>query len=536
MNILNRAFLCNKQHNYATLPEKVLQFGEGNFLRAFFDVFVDELNEKGHFGGSIVIVQPIPEGMASAINAQEGCYTVVLRGLESAAGTQGNNLLEDTLPVISKASSSVARKRIISSISRAIDPYANFDIYMAALENPHLRFIVSNTTEAGISYAGTDKLNDRPPASFPGKVTALLYERYKLFNGDPSKGFIFMPCELIDNNGDTLKEIVLRHAANWQLPQGFINWVHEANYFTNTLVDRIVSGYPKDDIGRLESELGYRDNLLVTGELFHFFAIEGSREILQEISEVMPFHKTEHNVVLVDDISSYKLRKVRILNGTHTMSALAAILSGKSTVYEMMGDSLFAEYIRKGLFQEIIPALDFHFYSQDLEYESGSFTPSSQEIFKIEESLPSFAAAVLDRFANPYIKHNLSSIALNSVSKFKVRILPTIIDYHKNTGQLPQLLTFSFAALLAFYLCQRESEIVDVDEVLTFFRAWRKPVCVADMPCKVGDISDMVKDTCAQDTFWGMDLNQLPGFYTNVMDYLYDILENGVVQAIGKLI
>jgi len=509
-NQIPQVYECGKNTEEG-LPEKVLQFGEGNFLRAFIDTFIDRLNEKGHFNGGIVIVQPIAQGMADNINAQQGCYTVVLRGLI------------DGTPV--------ASKRVVTSVSRAINPYTDYATYMGNMRNPNLRYIVSNTTEAGIAYVETDKLCDTPPASFPGKVTALLYERYKLFEGDPAKGFIFLPCELIDNSGDNLKEIVLRHAANWQLPQDFIDWVHDANYFANILVDRIVTGYPRDEIEAFEAELGYKDDLLVTGEIFHFLAIEAPEAALKEIAADMPFDKAGLNVVLSSDITPYKLRKVRILNGSHTMSVLAAFLVGKDTVGEMMKDPLFVQYLHKGIYDEIIPTLDLS-----------------------EEDLKSFAASVFDRYANPHIKHYLLSISLNSVSKFKARVLPTIFDYHKKTGKLPEVLTFGFAALLAFYKgveirdgaligrrgadTPEEYKIIDSPEILEFFQSlWQKVENL--LSPSEDEIVAIVKEVCAQTDFWGTDLNQLPGFAEKVSEYMlvaHTPVFRGVKNAIEGIV
>ena len=468
------------------LPERILQFGEGNFLRAFVDSFVDELNEKGLFGGSVVIVQPIPQGMADMVNEQDGYYTVVLRGYENGVA--------------------VDNRRVVKSVSRAINPYTQFADYMATMQNPDLRFIVSNTTEAGITYVETDKIDDAPPSGFPAKVTALLYERYKIFGGDPTKGFIFIPCELIDDNGINLRKCVLRHAASWNLPQEFINWVENHNEFTNTLVDRIVTGYPKDEAATLETELGYRDNLIVTGEIFHFFAIEARKEWMQILEETLPFPKAGLNVVFTEDVTPYKQRKVRILNGAHTMSVLAAFLSGKNSVKEMMDDPQISKYLRRGIYDEIIPTLDLD-----------------------KDDLQSFAAAVSDRFANPHIKHMLLSIALNSVSKFKARVLPSILEYYKRFNKLPQDLTFSFAALLAFYKGTEirdgaliglrngeEYKIMDDMHVLEFFRdAWAG-----------GDVKSLVTKVCANKAFWDTDLNELPGFTEKVTE----ILQKGIAM------
>jgi len=485
------------------LHEKILQFGEGNFLRAFVDMFIDELNEKELFGGSVVIVPPIPQTAASVdkINAQDGCYTVVLRGLE-------NNI-------------PVTRQRVVTSVSRAVNIYENFDQYMEIIKNPHLRFIISNTTEAGIVFLETDKPVEREiPVSFPAKITALLYERYKHVNGAADKGFIFIPCELIDNNGSQLKEFVLQHAHNWQLPQDFINWINDCNHFTNTLVDRIVTGYPKDEIEEFAETLGYHDELLVTGEIFHFFAIEANEAAAKEINETLPFQKAGLNVVLTNDATPYKLRKVRILNGAHTMSVLAAFIYGYTTVGRMIDDPLFEKFLRKGIYEEVIPAL--------VDYEGID-----------EKDLLSFADSVFDRFANPYIKHRLIDISLNSVSKFRARVLPSILDYYKKTGKIPKALTFSLAALLVFYKGKEirdgaligqvgmdEYRISDSIEVLEFFQAaWQK-----------NKIAHLAKAALSNTDLWGMDLTTLPGFRRKIEDYLHGIIVGGVQNTIEVIL
>lgn len=367
------------------MTEKVLQFGEGNFLRAFVDHFIDQLNEQKLFDGSIVIVQPIAKGLVDKLNAQNSQYTVLLRDANTVD------------------------KRLITSVSRGINPYTNFNEYLECAKNPDLCYVFSNTTEAGIAFVEDDKLEDKPPSSFPAKVTVFLYERYK----HCKKGLVFVPCELIDNNGTMLKKYILQYAQKWKLPTDFINWIENENHFTNTLVDRIVSGHPKDE--------AHDDKMLVAAETFQFFAIEAAEDLFEEL----PLHKV--GAILTNDVNPYKTRKVRILNGAHTMSNAAAILCGKQTVGEMMDDPLFVEFLRKGIFNEIIPTLDLDL--KDLE---------------------NFAESVLERFANPYIKHFLKDISLNSESKFEVRVLPSIIEYHKRAGQLPILLTLSYAALVKF--------------------------------------------------------------------------------------
>ena len=520
MEQLNRNFLAQKADFFlpdieigspaavTAVEERVLQFGEGNFLRAFVDYFIDILNEQSLFNGSVVIVQPIEQGLADEVNTQGGCYTVLLRGLENQK------------PVV--------RKRIVTGISRAINPYKDYEAYMETAKNPNLRFVISNTTEAGIAFLETDKLTDRPQAGFPAKVTALLYERYKFFNGDSSKGFIFIPCELIDNNGTELKKAILQNAGNWQLPDAFVEWIHNANYFTNTLVDRIVTGYPKDEAEDLTKALGYKDNLLVAAEIFHFFAIEATKESAKEISETLPFHKAGFDVVLTEDVTPYKLRKVRILNGAHTISVLAAFLCGKDTVGEMMDEPLFVDYLKKGIFEEIMPGLDLE-----------------------EEDLKSFALSVFDRFANPYIKHYLLSISLNSVSKYKARVLPSILEYYKRKGDLPEILTLSFAALIGFYkgtsieegalIGSRNGQpykIVDDIEILTFFKEQWENVKGSNEGSN--EIEDLVRAVCAKTEYWGMDLNKLPGFCQKAAAFLTDINNNadndGMRKAVEKVV
>ena len=479
------------------LTEKILQFGEGNFLRAFVDYMVDELNSNGLFNGSVTIIQPIPNGMVDVLNSQDGLYTLFMRGLVNGG--------------------QVCEKKIITSVTKGINIYTDFKQYSETIKNPELRFIVSNTTEAGIVYRAGDKLDDKPPVSFPAKITALLFERFKIFNGDLSKGFIFIPCELIDNNGSELKKIVLRYADEWNLGADFIEWVNSANYFTNTLVDRIVTGYPKDEIAELTEQLGYIDGLVDTCEIFHFWVIEGPKELAEEL----PFDKIGLDVVWTDDASPYKTRKVRILNGSHTMSVLAAYMAGKDTVGEFMADKNFYAYIKKGLFEEIIPTLD-------LDYDN----------------LKTFADAVFDRFANPHIKHYILSIALNSVSKYKARVLPSILEYIKRKNSLPKILTFSFAALINFYRgteikdgaligCRNgeEYKIADDIEVLeTFKNLW------ANCDLTKDSLNSLVREVCGNISFWRTDLNNLSGFADSVADSLYDLINIGVIPTIKPLI
>ena len=397
------------------LKETIMQFGEGGFLRAFVDWMFDKMNKQGVYEGSIVVVQPIENGMCDKLSEQNCVYTQLLRGVENGK--------------------TVVEKEVIDCISRCINPYTDFAGYLELAKNPDLRVIVSNTTESGIAYNESDKLTDAPPKSFPAKLTVFLYERFKL----GLNGFIILPCELIDNNGSKLKEIILKYANEWNLGQEFLAWIKSENKFNNTLVDRIVTGYPKDEIEQLQNELGYEDNMINTGEIFHLWVIEGDKSQ----SEELPFTKAGLNVIWTNDQQPYRTRKVRILNGAHTSMVLAAHLYGLETVKKCIEDVVMNSFLKKIIFNEIIPTLDL----------------------PIDE-LNKFANGVLERFANPFIKHYLLSIALNSVSKFKVRVLPSITEYIARKGEVPTLLAFSLASLIAFYKTDKANDDADIMEFM----------------------------------------------------------------------
>lgn len=479
------------------MPERVLQFGEGNFLRGFVNWMLDIMNEKGLFNGKAVVVQPIEQGLKDIINNQKGLYTLYLRGI--------------------RGKRTVEKKRIITSISRAINPYSEFDEYLKCASNPDLRFIISNTTEAGIAYNPNDRLEDRPPASFPGKLTVLLYRRFKEFDGDSSKGFIIIPCELIDRNGDNLKSIVLRLSKEWGLEQAFIDWIENSNHFLNTLVDRIVTGYPRDDVQTHTKELGYLDNLLNTAEIFHLWVIEGDKRLSQEL----PFKKAGLNVIWTNNLTPYRTRKVRILNGAHTMTVLAAYLYGKDTVKECMDDPLIRSFMNKGIYEEIIPTLDLP-----------------------EKELMEFADAVSERFSNPFIRHNILSIALNSVSKFKTRVLPSIEEYIDRKKELPQILTFSFASLIAFYrgaeidenslIGQREANTYKICDEMSVLKLFANLWTSFDGSRK--SAKKLVSELLSKEELWGSDLNKLPGLSNQVADYLWKIVSSSMADAIREVL
>jgi len=469
-------------------PEAVLQFGEGNFLRAFADWMIDKANSAGVFRGSIVLCQPIREGMGERLNAQDCVYTLAMRGSENGQP--------------------VEKIESITSVSRCINPYEDFEALMEIARSRDLKVVVSNTTEAGISYRAGDRPDDKPPASFPAKVTVFLYERFRSLGVEDS-GLLFLPVELIDNNGAVLREIVLQYAAQWGLEEAFITWVKESNCFGSTLVDRIVTGYPRDEADYFADKLGYRDDMLVTSELFNLWVIEGDRKW----AEVLPIHKTEANVIWTDDIVPYKSRKVRILNGGHTSTVLAAYLAGHNIVLDFMKDDVLRAYLDKIIFGEIIPTLDL---------------PRDQ--------LEEFAGAVADRFANPYIKHRLLDIALNSCSKFSARCLPSLLGYIERKGQLPPLLCFSFAAFIAFYRGDMRDgkymgtrpdgtayPIRDDDDVISFF-------------CDVWASSDtdaVCKAVLSKKEYWGgRDLTEIPGLEKAVAGYLRQIAAEGDIRSV----
>lgn len=416
------------------MKETIIQFGEGNFLRGFADYFIHKLNEKGLYSGKAVIVQPIAKGLCGKINEQNGVYNLFLRGIEN--------------------SKEVNEHTEIHSISRAINPYEDFEAFLELAKNEDFRFIISNTTEAGIAYDPDCRVSDAPPASFPAKLTLLLYERFKAM----LPGFIILACELIDNNGKELQKCVLKYIQQWQLGEDFFEWVISENKFCNTLVDRIVTGYPKDEAETLCREIGWNDQLLDTAEIFHLWVIEGDFE------DELPLCKAGFNVVWTNDVSPYKKRKVRVLNGAHTSMVFPALLCGVESVGDCLKDEQINSFLRECIFKYIIPMLG-----------------------ESEENI-SFANSVLERFENPYICHQLKSIALNSVSKFSVRVLPTAFDYKNAYGEYPRPIALSLAALIEYY---KNNDISDDEYAVDFIN------------------NNTVSDILANTQLWGTDLSPM---------------------------
>ncbi|OCG01465.1 tagaturonate reductase [Gilliamella sp. wkB112] len=461
-------------------PEKILQFGEGNFLRAFIDWIIDNLNEKTNFNSGVTIVRPIDTHQPS-INEQDGLYTTIIRGLNE----QGK---------------AIATPRIIYSVNREILVYQDYQLYLKCAENPDLEFIFSNTTEAGIAFSDKDKITDTPPATFPAKLTCFLHHRFQFFKGQKDKGLIIIPCELIDYNGDKLKELIIAYAKLWQLDDAFIEWINESNTFCSTLVDRIVTGYPKDESAQLEQQLGYQDRFLDTAEYFYLFVIQGPQWLKQKLK----LDQVDLNILVVDDIKPYKERKVGILNGAHTAMVPVAYLAGLRTVGECMGNVQIETFVKNLLNQEVIPTLSLD-----------------------KQQLIQFADEVLKRFKNPFIKHELMSISLNSLTKFKTRLLPQLLTYSQRFNQPPKYISFSLAALIAFYRGEYQGQAISLTDdahLLERFKQWQ--------PLYQNDVKTLVSNVLKMTDHWGQDLNNVVGLTDLVTENLKNILSDDIKNYI----
>ena len=472
-------------------PEKVLQFGEGNFLRAFVDYWFDLANEKADWNGKCVLVQPIAPGLAKMINAQDGLYTLYLRGSENGQ--------------------KVDAKRVISSVSRCLNPYEkeDYDKMMAVAASDDLEIIVSNTTEAGIVYDPACQQSDCPPSSFPAKLTQVLYHRYQA----GKKGILMLACELIDNNGKELLKCVNQYIDQWGLEDGFKKYVNEECTFCGSLVDRIVPGRIRDpqEVTALEEKNGYADPLTDVGEVFGVWVIEGD----PKLNDVLPFRKAglESNVFVTTDMSPYKKRKVRILNGAHTGFVLGAYLAGFDIVRDCMHDDTILKFMNKMLLEEVVPIL-----------------PLDQEDCK------KFAAAVQDRFNNPFVNHELMSISLNSTAKWRARNMPSLLEYVEKNGKLPACLAMGLAAYIAFYsndiqeltdaglVCKRPKgntyTVNDDRWVLEFYNAH-----------KDDDIPTLVHAVMTNEQMWGQDLTKVLDFEEVTVKNLKMIREKGALAA-----
>jgi tagaturonate reductase len=486
---------------YQEYPEKVLQFGEGNFLRCFVDWMFHELNKKNGFNGSVVVVQPIDRGMVNMLNEQDGLYTLYLRGLK-------NGKAEST-------------HETIDVISRGINPYEDFQAYLKTAENPEMRYVISNTTEAGITFDENDQATSTPPNSFPAKLAIWLHHRYKTFNGDGSKGVHIIPCELIEKNADNLKKMILKLAEKWgwdekyaessyvdegYVQPGFVEWLNTACTFSNTLVDRIVPGYPRERIAEITEELGYEDKQVVEGEPFHLWVIEAPEQLQKEL----PFPSIGLDVLYVKDVTPYRTRKVRILNGAHTTLVPVAYLYGIDTVRESVEHPVVGQYLKDAIFEEIIPTLDLP-----------------------KEELEQFANEVIDRFRNPYIKHLLMSISLNSWSKFETRVLPSILEYKERKGSIPQRLAFSLAATIVFYKGKRGEETIALNDDAAAMELLKSAWAASDGSEE--GLKSLVTKVLGYERNWKMNLNEVEGLNEAVTKHLINIEKYGIQKAIEMI-
>lgn len=465
------------------LPIKILQFGEGNFLRAFVDWMIDKANNAGVMNHGIIAVQPIAggEGMVKMFKDQDCMYHVYLEGIK------------DKKPVKEVA--------LVKSIMDIMNPYSQYAEYEKLFLSDDLEMIISNTTEAGIRYEEGDDLNAEPPKSFPAKMTALLYKRYKKFNGDLNKGLLIICCELIEDNGSTLREYVLKHAKHNKLEDGFINWVNTGCHFYDTLVDRIVPGFPRENIDEIKAEIGFNDNLVVKGEYFHVWAIGGD----SIIKEKFPLDKAGLNVLFMDDIKAFRAKKVRILNGSHTAMVPIALQLGCETVMDAFNTPEVEKYINRMVAEEVLPVID-----------------------EDPEELKAFAAKILERFYNPYLKHYLKDISLNSISKWETRDYPTVYDNYKKSGKNARLTTFSFASLLVLYAGQSTAKNFTPNDTAEFIEFIQNNF-------NRNDIKGWVSVVVNNRDMWKENFAEIPFFIDEVSKDAELILNKGMLEALKEV-
>lgn len=480
------------------LPERIIQFGEGNFLRCFIDWMIHRMNSQGLFNGKVVAIQPTPHGkVVPKLNDQDGYYTVRLQGIEEAQV--------------------IKRTEIVSSISRGLNPYEEWDDVLKVAESSEIEFVFSNTTEAGLTYMKEGFNQKESPLSFPGKLTAFLYHRYLFFEGEEKAGLTILPCELVENNGGVLKGIVYSLIEDWHLPKDFKKWVEEANVFCNTLVDRIVTGYPRDEMMEYQSELNYEDQLLTVGEPYHLFVIESEGDL----SEELPFQQAGLNVQW-DSIKPYRELKVRLLNAPHTLFFSLGYLAGVKTVKELMDTPSLRTLLERAMFEEIAPLIAMP-----------------------EETKSAFAKTVIDRFLNPFNNHYLIDIGLNAVSKFKTRVLPLLLEWMEKRQHFPETIVFSLASLCAYYRPYKkvnsqqligvhngeEYPIRDSEEVIeTFTRSW------SHFDETDESLYQVVRKLLGNEKVWDCDLTQWEDLISKTHHYLKLILTEGVFESIEKIV
>lgn len=468
-------------------PEKVLQFGGGNFLRAFVAWMMDEYNDQTNSELGILVATSTERPAYHAWQNQEGLYHVITRGYQEG--------------------SIVDEVHLVKSVSRILNLTVDWEAFLASAENPNFRFIVSNTTEAGIHYDAKDQPADRPPKAFPAKLTLWLYHRYQFFNGNPDTACIFLPTELILENGAMLRKCILQNIKNWNLGNEFKRWIEDHNTFCNTLVDRIVPGVPKATLPAEQQQIGFHDALITQGEAFHFWAIQGPEFVQKEL----PLDKAGLQVIFTNDLTPYRTQKVRILNGAHTSMVPVGYLYGIKTVREAVEDKVLGAFIQQVIFKEIMPTLDL---------------PEAQ--------LKQYANSILDRFKNPFIEHQLISISLNSISKFKTRVLPSILEFQARKGQFPDGLVFAMAALIHFYKGNWNGEKIplnDAPKTIDFILAlW------ANYKGTKNSMRGLAQQVLAWENTWGMDLSVYDALVEKLSTYLMDIEQDGIGKAISGVL
>lgn len=474
----------NRQNvSAAVYPERIIQFGEGNFLRAFVDWIIFNMNQKADFNSSVVVVQPIEQGMVDMLNAQDGLYHLNLQGID-----KGNEV--DTI-------------EMIDVISRGLNPYTQNDEFMKLAENPEMRFVISNTTEAGIAFDPACKLEDAPASSYPGKLTQLLYHRFQTFNGAADKGLIIFPCELIFHNGRELKKCINQYIELWNLGADFQAWFDNACGVYSTLVDRIVPGYPRDTIHEILEKIQVEDKLVVKAEIFHLWVIEAPESVAAEF----PADKAGLNVLFVPSEAPYHDRKVTLLNGPHTVLSPVGYLSGLNTVKECVEHEVIGQYVDKVMFGELLETLDL---------------PKSE--------LEQFANDVLDRFRNPFVKHFVTSIMLNSFPKFKTRDLPGLKIYLDRKGELPKGLVLGLAGIVTYYKGGKRGEDVitpndDAAIIALLQELWA-----------TGDVAKVAQGVLGAEMIWGEDLNQIAGLTEALTANLASIQEKGMMETVKTIL
>jgi tagaturonate reductase len=464
-------------------PERIIQFGEGNFLRGFADWIIHRMNKEVNFQTGVVVVQPLPEGMAPLLNEQDGLYHLNLQGIDKGAAT-------DTI-------------ELIDVITRGLNPYQQFDEYLRLAENPDMRFVISNTTEAGIAFDPSCRLDDRPAASYPGKLVQLLYHRFQTFGGAADKGWIIFPCELIFHNGKELKKCINQYIELWGLGEAFQHWVDTACGVYSTLVDRIVPGYPKDSIGDIAEKIQVDDRLVVKAEIFHLWVIEAPEWVGNEF----PASQAGLNVLFVADEKPYHERKVTLLNGPHTVLSPVGYLAGLNTVRECVEDEVIGRYVRKVMYDELMQTIDL---------------PPNE--------LEQFAHDVLDRFRNPFVKHFVTSIMLNSFSKYKTRDLPGLKTYLKRKGTLPCGLVLGLAGIITYYKGGKRGEepIVPADD--------KAILALLTELWKTNDSGTIAQGALAAGFIWGEDLNEIPGLTAKLEACLLSIREKGMLETLKTIL